>query len=42
MAMAMIILIFSIVFHDNDGGYWFYANSARETDEWIRILNCSR
>ena len=30
------------MFQDTDAGYWFFANSAREADEWIKILNCAR
>lgn len=32
---------FRLVFQDSDIGYWFFADSAREADEWITILNCA-
>lgn len=31
-----------VVFHESEAGYLFFANSAREADEWIRILNSTR
>ena len=35
-------LLFISAFHDCDIGYWFFADSAREADEWIVGLQTAR
>ncbi len=36
------VWVWLIVSLDAEGGYWFFADSARDADEWIRVLSCAR